>query len=299
MRLTNMRKLAYFRVYLLKILYRLIVALLYRNKQKRKAVLKNLTTQTEKKYLQRYLYVLHTDEPSLSPCPKIIWVCWLQGLDKAPDIVQKCFVSIQKYCADFEIKVITFDNVKQYADLPDYIWQKFYEKKISNTQFSDLLRLALLDKNGGYWIDATVFLTGNLPEKIVSADFFAFYAHTYLKNNSWFLKASAGDLIVSNMKNLMFEYWKYENRLMNYFLYHLFFDLMMEKNALLAQKWNETPLLYDDCYDLQIHLFTPFSETLWQKIKDENSIHKLTYKYKKDRNLAGTFLEKLLNDELL
>lgn len=43
-----MGKLAYFRVYLLKILYRLIVPLLYRNKQVRKAHLKAWTTRTEK-----------------------------------------------------------------------------------------------------------------------------------------------------------------------------------------------------------------------------------------------------------
>ena len=293
-----MGKLAYFRVYLLKILYRLIVPLLYQNKQVRKAHLKAWTTRTEKKYLERYLYVLHENEPNLLPCPKIIWVCWLQGMDKAPEVVKKCFASLQRNCADFEIRVITFENIKQYANLPDYIWKKYQEKKISNTEFSDLLRLALLSENGGYWIDSTVFLTDRIPEEILTSEFFAYHARIHLKNNNWFLKASAGDLIISNMKNLMFEYWKHENRLMNYFLYHLFFDLMMEKNAVLAAKWNKAPLLYDDCYDLEYNFFTPYSETLWQEIKAKNSIHKLSYKYKKDKSLSGTFLEKLLHDEL-
>lgn len=293
-----MNKLAYFRVYLLKILYRVIVPLLYRNKKERKAHLKKWTTQKEKKYLERYLYVLSENKTKISSCSKVIWVCWLQGMEKAPDVVKKCYASLQKYCPDFDIRIVTLDNVKEYIRFPDYIWQKYQDKKITNTHFSDLLRVSLLVEYGGYWIDATVFLTDKIPQFIQKSDFFAFHSDSYVKNNTWFIKASQGDLIITNMRNLLFEYWKHENRLINYFLYHLFFDLMIEKSSFLAKEWQKTPLLYDDCYDLEYCFFSPYSEEKWEEIKAKTSIHKLSYKYDKTKSIKGTFLEKLLNGEL-
>lgn len=291
-------KLAYFRVCLLKIIYRLIVPLLYRDKKVRKAHLKAWTTKTEKKYLQRYLYVLQNQIEVASPCPNIIWVCWMQGMENAPEVIQKCFASLKKYCVGFDIKIVSYENLKTYVTLPDYIWKKYNNKQITNTQFSDILRLCLLQKYGGYWFDATVFLTDKLPEAILNAPFFAYHSNTYLKNNSWFLKSAPNDLIITNMKNLMLEYWKYENRMLNYFLYHLFFDLMMEKNACIAQEWSKCPVFYDDCYDLEYNFFTPYSQEIWENFKRKTSIHKLSYKYNKHKKLEGTFLEYLLNDKL-
>lgn len=293
-----MRQLAYFRVYLLKILYRLIIPLVYQNKKERKKHLKEWTTRIEKKYLDRYLYVLSEQKTNLSPCPKVIWVCWLQGMENAPDVVKNCYASLQKFCPYFDIKVITLENIREYAHFPDYIWQKYKAKRITNTEFSDLLRLALLSEHGGYWIDSTVFLTASIPQAIQKADFFAYHCYSYIKSNNWFLKASKEDILINNMKSLMFEYWKHENRLINYFLYHLFFDLMIEKSQYLAKQWSKVPLLYDDCYDLEYNFFTPYSDELWQKIKQKTSIHKLSYKYKKDKEIKGTFLEKLLNKGL-
>lgn len=293
-----LNKIAYFKVYICKILYRLIVGLLYRNKKSRKIHLKDWTTKLEKKYLQRYLYVIQHQEQPDYPCPKIIWICWLQGMENAPEVVKICYRSIQKYCPEFEIRTITLKNLKEYISFPDFIWKKYQNKQISNTQFSDLLRLSLLHKYGGYWIDSTVYLTAPIPQKIQQAQYFSFHAETHLKNNNWFIKAAAGNLLIKNMQNLMFEYWKYENRLINYFLYHLFFDLMIEKNKDLAQYWQQFPIIYDNCYELEYSFFKPYSLNKWQEIKQKTSIHKLSYKYKKNKNFTGTFLEKLLKNEL-
>ena len=294
----NMRGAAYFVVCLKKLLLRLVVALFFRDKGERKFHLKKWTGQVEKKYLERYLYVLDTQKQQLNTCPKTIWVCWLQGFENAPAIIRACLKSLQKHCPDFEIIQITAENIKMYVDIPDYIYKKFEQGKISRTQFSDLLRLALLSQHGGYWIDATVFLAKPIENKILQAEFFAYHCKGTYKNNSWFLKAAADDMIIRNMKNLMFEYWKYENRLLNYFLYHLFFDLMMEKNKILAAQWDKVPLLYDDCYELYSNFFMPYDKEKWRKINEKTTIHKLNHRYLKDNPIENTFLEALLADKL-
>ena len=50
-----------------------------------------------------------------------------------------------------------------------------YEKGIiPKAQFTDIIRLALLDKYGGVWIDSTMFETGELPKEVFSSEFFTY-----------------------------------------------------------------------------------------------------------------------------
>ena len=104
--------------------------------------------------------------------PKVIWWCWLQGYDAAPPIVKACYNSlmrefkgsrvqeVQGLNDDYEIKVIDGENWKEYIELPDFIVKKWEKKQIPPALFSDLLRLELLIKYGGTWIDSTVLCTG-------------------------------------------------------------------------------------------------------------------------------------------
>ena len=103
-----------------------------------------------------------------------VWVCWLQGIDKAPKIVRDCFASIQCWLSDWDITVITADNYAQYADIPNYIVDKWRQGTICDAHFSDILRLSLLVRHGGLWLDATTFLSGPLPEYILNSAFFVY-----------------------------------------------------------------------------------------------------------------------------
>ena len=92
--------------------------------------------------------------------PKVIWWCWLQGLEHAPKIVTACYNSLKKNVPEYEIKVVDAKNWNEYVELPDYIVMKWEKKQIPSALFSDILRLQLLIKYGGTWIDSTVLSTG-------------------------------------------------------------------------------------------------------------------------------------------
>lgn len=294
------RCISYFLTAVKKLWFRIVVALLYRNKQIRKQKLKSWTTKAEKKYLARYLYALNrTNAPIDAETPKVIWICWLQGEENAPEVVKKCIKSIREKCAGWKIIILTNDNLSEYADIPDYIYKKHHKGIISNTHLSDILRLSVLKQYGGIWIDSTVLLTAPLPEKIISAPFFALHCRNVYGSNNWLLKAQPSHQLICGIQNLLLEYWKHENRLINYFIYHIFFDLMVEKDSAMKTEWEKVPVMYDgDCYDLEQNFLRPFDEELWRKIKEKTSIHKLSYKYKKDRPLGGTFLERLLSGDI-
>ena len=86
-----------------------------------------------------------------------VWVCWWQGIDNAPAIVKKCVESIQKNVHNHKVTIITEDNYKNYVEFPDWIEEKKKKGIISRTHYSDLLRLELLAKYGGIWLDSTFF----------------------------------------------------------------------------------------------------------------------------------------------
>lgn len=77
-------------------------------------------------------------------CPRV-WICWMQGIENAPKLVQDCYSSIQEHITDRKIVLITAKNRKEYVVFPDYIEQKYEAGIITHTHFSDLLRLAIIN----------------------------------------------------------------------------------------------------------------------------------------------------------
>ncbi|MBQ7632995.1 MAG: capsular polysaccharide synthesis protein [Alphaproteobacteria bacterium] len=292
------RRAEFLRVKLYVLWLRLFTALRYQNKSQRKTEFKRLRYLAEKKYLSRYLYVVTSEKNTSVPaeCPKIIWTCWWQGKENLPPVVKRCIESIRKYCPEYELRIITADNIRDYIELPDYIMQKHQKGYIPRAHLADILRVALLVKYGGIWMDATVFLTAPLPQFIADSPFFAFHCHDLYQFQIWFIKAAAANPLMKNLLNLLLEYWKYENSTINYFFGYSLFDLMVENSAECAKQWAQTPLIYDDCYELADNFFAPYSAQKWAAIKAKTSIHKLSWKYKKMPE-SGTFLARLLDGE--
>lgn len=96
---------------------------------------------------------------------KYIWVFWYQGLAKAPELVKRCVESIQKYKQDYEVVILEKDNILKYIELPKEILQKVEKGIITITHFSDILRMGLLSKHGGIWVDATCLITSDVFKK--------------------------------------------------------------------------------------------------------------------------------------
>jgi len=88
-----------------------------------------------------------------------IWMMWYQGIKNAPPIVLSCIQSIILNKAKHPLIIISKYNLEKYIKLPSFIKNKFENKSFSITHFSDIIRMALLSKFGGYWIDSTYFIS--------------------------------------------------------------------------------------------------------------------------------------------
>lgn len=102
----------------------------------------------------------------------IIWQYWAQGYEQIPEVVRICLNSVERYKGDYEVIRLTDANLKEYVDFPDSFFRK--REKFGMAFFSDLLRMVLLSSYGGVWLDATVLLTGTLPDKLSKEHFFMF-----------------------------------------------------------------------------------------------------------------------------
>jgi len=90
-----------------------------------------------------------TNMPCFGNRTKMLFTCWWQGEEEAPDLIRACIRS-QKRNIPKEIRhvVISKYNYGEYIDIPDFVLQKVESGKISLTTLSDIIRVSLLYKWG-------------------------------------------------------------------------------------------------------------------------------------------------------
>lgn len=229
----------------------------------------------------------------------VIWVCWFQGIENAPDIVKICFESLKRNIQSKEIIVITSENYRDYVTFPIFIQEKIDNGIISGAHMSDLLRLELLTKFGGTWVDATVYFSDdNLPNLFFDSDLFLFQKlkpaldGNPLAISNWFLTSKANHPLLCMTKELLYSYWSKNNTTIHYFIFHMFFQIATEYYP---EEWKlVVPATSSTTHILLLRLFDSFNEEMWTSIVSQTSIHKLTYKYDSNISIEGTNLEKIL-----
>ena len=213
--------------------------------------------------------------------PKIIWWCWLQGYDKAPELVKSCYESLKSNMEGYEIRIITFENLSDYITLPDHITEKFNSGIIDFTHYSDIIRLELLIRHGGVWIDSTVLCTDNeMAHVMEKSPLFVYKILMGMGNNSlasnWLISSRPGLPVLILTRDLLLEYWKRNNTLKHYFLFHLFFSIAMKE---FPEIWGEIPVYNNVSPQILVgELNNTYSCERYVALKRFSSFHKLTYK---------------------
>ncbi len=90
-----------------------------------------------------------------------VWVFWGQGEDAMPPLVKACYTQLKLH--NIGVTLITNDNIMEYIDVPPAVLEKVTSGKITWAHFSDFVRMNLLKKHGGMWIDATGWVPDAIP----------------------------------------------------------------------------------------------------------------------------------------
>lgn len=222
-----------------------------------------------------------TDKPNEGP----IWVLWWQGEKHMPDIVRRCYDSLKRNAPhDRPVILLHSENYAEYANIPEYIIEKFKKKIISVTHLSDTIRLSLLAEHGGLWIDSTVFFSGKIPASMFDKTYFSgrtrYYPNSIAQSlyTSYMIGAAAGSPWMVYARDMWFEYWKNSWKLLDYALMSYIWTLAL----------NEIPEL--KAFVRSCTISTPHINTiqelrnetcdmdLYNEIVSSGPYHKLSYK---------------------
>lgn len=218
-----------------------------------------------------------------------IWVCWLQGEDKMPEVVKLCYKNLCNKLKDKIIVLITLDNLEEYIELPDYIYDKYKNGNMLPAHFSDIIRCGLLAKYGGMWIDSTIYVTDNIKQHLDIFDS-KFYTHKINgMNNKQFYSAYRWGpfLLGTKYKNndvmvLMYEflkeYWKKYDIAIDYLIWDYILGILYKnniffKNCIDDNKENNLNLNY---FNNKLNEKCNIKES--KKILSNNYFFKITYK---------------------
>lgn len=137
-------------------------------------------------------------QPSRARIPKIIWTYWNE--DQPPPLIQQCLANWQRVAPDHELRLLKRSTLERwfpasalgacFDDLPAY-------------RQADWLRIQLLARHGGIWMDASTLLSQNLDwvhqaQQAQQSEFVGFYIDRYSNRpelpliENWFLAAVPG-----------------------------------------------------------------------------------------------------------
>ncbi len=246
--------------------------------------------------------------------PRTIWWCWLQGLAAAPPLVKACYNSL-KQLTGYSLVVIDNTNWREYVELPGYIVKKWEKGRIPAAMFSDLLRVELLIKYGGTWIDSTVLCTGvndeqgslrekskeNLTENLsnskldtdsklstlnsqlkhfMNAPLFVFQ---YTKEGSvpvsisnWFITACRNNEVLRVLQEMLYAYWRDYDSVLDYYIFHLFFAMISKEYP---EQMAAMPYAQSQRSLVLLHHWgEKFDQRKWDKLTSGVCFHKLAFR---------------------
>lgn len=216
-----------------------------------------------------------------------IWIYW-NNPDSMPLMVKSCIDRIRKMSNGHEVVVLTDKTLADYIDFDPVVWKKYKEGKITRTHLSDFIRVALLYKYGGVYLDSTVYPLRPLADKFFSLEFFSNHtapmsgsaqiAHS--RWSSFMCGCRKGNLMMKAALDVFTEYWKRYDRLMDYVLidytYNLLYDHVPSIKVMIDNIPNNNPKIWS----LQPHLTDACSAEEFEKyMSDEDEdVYKLSYK---------------------
>lgn len=274
---------------------------LWRPRAVRHEVRSNVIAKVIPQYFKRYLPAVKQvaeKKPVVDDKNEKIFSMWLQGEENAPELVKACFRSVRRHCKQ-ELVVLDEKTIFDYITLPDYVIEKRKKGMIKNAHFADICRVELLYEYGGFWLDATGFVTSPIPDWIAEQDFFVFMAghagspYSFIQN--CFIRSRKGAYLLEAWRAMILDFWKHENHNFDYFMHQLLFKTLVLNDERAKKYFAEMKHVdQDPTHDLWwAYKDKPFDKKTFDKVTSKAFFQKLTYRGA-DKPVPGSFADVML-----
>ena len=251
-------------------------------------------------YFKRYLPKnVHDQKIVKNKNDDTVYTMWLQGEENAPELVKACFRRMRNHLKQ-KIVVLDENTIFDYITLPDFIIEKRKQGLIKNAHFADICRVELLYEHGGYWLDATGFVTEQIPDFIQDSDFFMFlinpgwgFGYSFIQN--CFIRAKKGSYLLAAWREMIFNYWKNENHTFDYFMHQLLFKTLVMNDEMGKKYFSQMPhVLQDGTHALWWgYKDKPFDKKVFKEVTSNAFFQKTTYR-KSDNPVQGSFADVMM-----
>lgn len=233
-----------------------------------------------------------------------IFVCWWQGEENAPEIVRICIESIRRNAQGHPVVLITKSNWDEWTDIPAFILKKVETQRISFTHFSDILRMHLLARHGGLWLDATMFVANPISEIIFSQPYWTIHrkVQNSITKGRWTGYCQAGQpnaLIHSFCRDFFISYWKKYNRLIDYFLIDYVMDIGYRNLPHMKQLIDSVAPSNQKVLDLDRSFHLVYDQEAYRELVCSQTFFKLNWKrtYPTDIDGKATMYQHFLDTQ--
>ncbi|MGV3090468.1 capsular polysaccharide synthesis protein [Lactiplantibacillus argentoratensis] len=264
----------------------------------------NITDEMVRNYIYRkyhYIFNKYTSQEDNGAIPvmKILWTAWLQGEDEQPVTIQKTISSMEKHSKEYKLNVITLSNLSDYLDVDESIMKLYKNQKISAAHFTDYIRVALLKKYGGVWLDASAYMTRKIPSDIWDYDLLLwnkvidrtgknqYVAIPFVENfNNGFLVGKSQGLFYQFAEEITEALLFDEILKLDYFANFKAYHVGIQHISALRMEWNQMRVINSDGFLIKQFWNKPINDTIKSYLASgENFFYILPYKWQYVENV--------------
>ena len=239
---------------------------------------------------------------------KIIWTLWMQGYENAPELVKSTIDSIRKFAElnHFQFILLEENTIEKYIVFPKLIKEKMDLGVIDYTKISDILRVSLLAKYGGTWVDATIYMKEEFDSSLLLQNYYTIKTggiENYspnISNNRWkgfFLSGNSS--LFSFTRDFFFEYYSRYDIAVDYLLIDYIFDMAYKYDEKIKNQMLELEKSNPNLFWLESHLGDKFDQKVWDNITETTKVFKTTYKLSGEiKSNKNNFYSKLIDGKL-
>ena len=239
---------------------------------------------------------------------KIIWTLWMQGYENAPELVKSTIDSIRKFAElnNFQFILLEENTIEKYIVFPKLIKEKMDLGVIDYTKISDILRVSLMAKYGGTWVDATIYMKEEFDSSLLLQNYYTIKTggiedySPNISNNRWkgfFLSGNSS--LFSFTRDFFFEYYSRYDIAVDYLLIDYIFDMAYKYDEKIKNQMLELEKSNPNLFWLESHLGDKFDQKVWDNITETTKVFKTTYKLSGEiKSNKNNFYSKLIDGKL-
>ncbi|WP_308688021.1 MULTISPECIES: capsular polysaccharide synthesis protein [Bacteria] len=237
-----------------------------------------------------------------------IFSMWIQGYESAPKLVQKTIDSQRKYAEKYGYKFIFLDknNIQAYVTLPSKIVEKYENGIIDFTRYSDIVRVALLSKYGGIWLDSTIYVDSSRELDYLKKEFYTIRAKAnegvpkYVANGRWSSFCLSGEkqsVVFDFLEKFHVAYFMKYDIVLDYFLLDYIIELGYRTNDLIRNYIDRVEENNQKLFFLADNFSNQYDEKEWAGVLSTTALFKCSYKCPINE-ATGTYFDRLVKGEL-